>query len=257
SRSGSDFTPFYQHLAIPSLNVGFGGEDGGGSYHSNFDSYDHYARFGDPGFHYGIALAKVAGRLTLRLANAEILPFRFANFAGTVEEYVDEIDKLTERMRKETEEKNRNIREGIFLAAADPKEPFVAPNEEASVPHLELAALRNGAAKLRRSADAFDAARHLAADKPMTPEKAERVNAILRRLERTLSSDEGLPRRPWFRHLIYAPGFYTGYGVKTLPGVREAIEQREWREAEAEAKRIGAALERFAAALDEATAALK
>jgi N-acetylated-alpha-linked acidic dipeptidase len=255
--SGSDYTPFIQHLAIPSLNVGFGGEDGGGSYHSIFDSYDHYARFGDPGFQYGIALAKVAGRLTLRFAEAEILPFRFANFAETVDGYVGEIEQLASRMRSETEERNRNIREGIFEAAADPRTTSIAPAPEEPVPHLELAPLRNGAERLRRSAQAFDDVRHAATESALAPEKAARANAILRRLERTLSSEQGLPRRPWFRHLIYAPGFYTGYGVKTLPGVREAIEQRDWREAEAEAKRIGAALEAFAAELDAATAALR
>ncbi len=255
--SGSDYTPFIQHLAIPSLNIGFGGEDGGGSYHSIFDSFDHYRRFADPGFQYGIALAKVGGRLTMRLADADVLPFRFANFAETVEGYVDEVEKLASRMRDETVEKNRNIREGIYTAAADPTETFVAPKEEEPVPYLELAPLHNGVARLKKSAEAFDDARQGVVDKGVAPEKPAKVNDILMSLERTLTSDQGLPRRPWFRHLIYAPGFYTGYGVKTLPGVREAIEQRDWREAEAEAKRIGAALETFAAELDKATAALK
>lgn len=254
--SGSDFTPFIQHLAIPSLNIGFGGEDGGGSYHSIFDSYAHFSRFGDADLRYGVALAKVAGRLTLRFSEAELLPFRFTNFAGTVEEYVDEVEKLAERMRTETEEKNRSIREGIFEAAADPKQPFVAPKARESVPHLELAALHNGTARLRRSAEAYDAAMQRTIENGATAETSRKVNAVIQKLEKTLATDEGLPRRPWFRHQIYAPGFYTGYGVKTLPGVREAIEQRDWREAEAEAKDIGAALERFAGALDEATAGL-
>ncbi|MGH9458303.1 MAG: M20/M25/M40 family metallo-hydrolase [Thermoanaerobaculia bacterium] len=254
--SGSDYTPFIQHLGIASMHIGFGGEDGGGSYHSIFDSYDHYVRFGDPGMAYGIALAKVAGRLTLRFADAELVPFRYTNFAETVAEYVDEVSDLATTMRKETEERNRNIREEIFLAAADPRDPWVAPEPKDPVPHIELAAVRNAAAAVKKGAEAYDAAAAAALESGIDPETAAEVNAILQDAERVLTSREGLPRRPWFRHQIYAPGFYTGYGVKTLPGIREAIEQRNWAEAEAEAKDVAAALERFAGKLDEARAAL-
>ncbi|HVR42022.1 MAG TPA: M28 family metallopeptidase [Thermoanaerobaculia bacterium] len=255
--SGSDYTPFIQHLGIPSMHLGFGGENGGGSYHSIYDSFDHYRRFGDPGFHYGITLAQVAGRVTLRFAEADVLPFRFSNFTETAGGYVDEVHELADSMRKETEERNRNIREGVLEAVADPKEPWVAPTPKDPVPHLELAALANAAAAAKQSAERYDAAAARAVASGIAANRAARVNAIVSGAEAALTSDEGLPRRPWFRHQIYAPGFYTGYGVKTLPGVREAIEERKWAEAEREAKDIAAALQRFASTLDRASEVLE
>ncbi|HUP64424.1 MAG TPA: M28 family metallopeptidase [Thermoanaerobaculia bacterium] len=255
--SGSDYTPFLQHLGIASVHVGFGGENAGGSYHSIYDSYDHYSRFGDPGFHYGIALARVAGRLALRFAEADILPFRFTNFATTVEEYVGEVEKLTDTMRKETEERNWKIREGIFEAAADPTKPFIALVPKDPVPHLELAVLRNAAGRVKESAARYDAAAQKSlAEGTLTSSQRGRLNQLLAGAERMLTNEAGLPGRPWFKHQVYAPGFYTGYGVKTLPGVREAIEQREWSQAEEQAKVIAAVLDRFASHLDQATAAL-
>src|SRR6185369_5971188 len=89
--SGSDFTQFLQHAGIAALSIGYGGEGGGGSYHSIYDSFDHYTRFGDPHFDYGVTQAKTASRITLRLANADLLPFEFTTFAATVGRYADEV----------------------------------------------------------------------------------------------------------------------------------------------------------------------
>lgn len=222
--SGSDYTPFIQHLGIASLNVGFGGESGGGEYHSIYDSYDHYKRFKDPDFQYGGVLAKVMGRATMRLANAEILPFYFGNFVSTTEGYLKEIMNLTDKMRSETQRHNSLVDNGYYKAAADPTKPFVAPEKKSEVPYFDFSGLQNELATLKSTASKVDS--DLSAQN-----SSGNLNTNLFMSERKLTLDEGLPRRPWFKHHIYAPGFYTGYGVKTLPGVREAIEERNWEEA--------------------------
>ena len=250
--SGSDYTPFLQHLGIASLNIGFGGESGGGSYHSQYDSFDHYSRFGDPGFVYGVALAQVAGRATLRLANADVIPLRFSNFADRVEEYIGEVEELAARLRRVAELHNRLVATNAFRLAADPTEPFVAPDSVAPVPHIGTAPMRNALDRLERAAEAYDAAlaRSLAAGR--TPRNVGALNDLLARTERLMSREEGLPRRPWFRHMIYAPGYYTGYGVKTLPGVREGLEEEQWLEAETYVTHVADALNRVAEAVERA-----
>jgi N-acetylated-alpha-linked acidic dipeptidase len=254
--SGSDYTPFLQHLGIASLNVGFGGENRGGEYHSIYDSFDHYVRFGDPEFAYGVALARTTGRTVLRLANADVLPFEFTAFAETIGTYIDEIAALIDEMREETERRNHLILDGVYEAVADPRQTFVTPHVRPAVPHLNLSPLRNAHAALRESARRYDVA--LAALEParLPLEKKMMLDEILYGSERLLTSDAGLPRRPWFKHQIYAPGFYTGYGVKTLPGVREAAEQRVWQEAEEQIGLVAETLRRFTAEIDRATALL-
>ncbi|NNE68652.1 MAG: M28 family peptidase, partial [Pyrinomonadaceae bacterium] len=248
--SGSDYTPFLQHLGIASLNMGFGGESGGGSYHSAYDSFDHYTRFGDPDFAYGITLVKVAGRTTLRLAEAETLQFEFTNFADTVAGYVDEVEKLTKTMRENTKAENSMIRSGMLKAAQDPRKTYVVPDPKDEVPHLNFAPLKNAMEKLKMAAMKYDNTQSSvdsvagipAGFKPSTTTtswissgagistpansvtpKLQRhpssritgLNELLFKTERALTSENGLPGRNWFRHQIYAPGFYTGYGVKT------------------------------------------
>ena len=246
--SGSDYTPFLQHLGIASLNLGYGGEDGGGSYHSVYDSFDHYTRFGDPNFDYGIALAQTAGRMTLRLANSDVLPFEFTNFADTVGVYVKEITTLADTMREETKQMNQMISDGTLKAAQDPKEIFVMPKTKADVPFLNFSPLQNALAKLQESAKNYQ---KVLKNKPATSQKS--LDEILMKTERALTNQKGLPRRDWFKHQIYAPGFYTGYGVKTLPAVREAIEQRDWKEASEQIEIVSKTIENFAAEIDKAT----
>ncbi|MEZ4417032.1 MAG: transferrin receptor-like dimerization domain-containing protein [Gemmatimonadota bacterium] len=254
--SGSDYTPFLQHLGIQSLNVGFGGEGGGGSYHSQFDSFDHYSRFGDPGFHYGVALADVAGRIVLRFAEADVLPMRFAGLADNVRGYLGEVEKLADDQRAATERENKLIEEGAYKLAADPTETWIAPESKAEVPYFNFAPLQNAVRRLEEAATAYDRALpgFLAGNPNATT--VQRVNDVLQGLEQRMMDEGGLPRRPWFRHRIYAPGFYTGYGVKTLPGVREAIEEREFDQVPDQVQRTAAAIERAAAGIEEATRAL-
>ena len=226
--SGSDYTPFLQHLGIASLDIGFGGEDGGGSYHSIYDSFDNYVRFIDPNYEYGVALSKVCGHAVLRLADADTLPLDFTNFAETVNRYANEVMLLTETMRDETRSTNEIITNGMMQAIQDPTETFVLPKPKDDVPYINFAPLQNAVARLSESAKRF---RQASAGKTLPPDARRQLDLVLINTERRLTSDEGLPRRGWFRHEIYAPGFYTGYGVKTLPSIREAIEQRDWREA--------------------------
>ena len=237
--SGSDYTPFLQHAGIASLSIGYGGEGEYGVYHSGYDSFDHYTRFGDPNFDYGIAQAKTTGRMMLRLANAESLPFEATTLASTVAEYASQVNKLADSMRVDTEDRNRLIREKTLEVAADPTRPFVAPKIEEAVPHLEFAPLQNAVARLQKAAKEFDAA-------------ASHDDRVVMRLERALTREAGLPGRPWYKHHVYAPGFYTGYGVKTLPGIREAIEERKWHEANEQIVIAAKVIEGYAAQLDAA-----
>jgi N-acetylated-alpha-linked acidic dipeptidase len=255
--SGSDYTPFLQHLGVASLNIGFGGENGNGIYHSIYDSFAHYTRFNDPTFEYGVALARIGGRTVLRLAEADVAPFEFTAFADTLGRYVKDVSKLADDMREKTEEENRLARDNTLVLAADPRERFVAPRAKEAVPFVSFAPLQNALAKVQESARAFDRARAARAEQALPAETQKALDQVLIHAEQALTRPEGLPIRPWFRHQVYAPGFYTGYGVKTLPGVREALEQRDWKAAEEQAVIAARTLEGFAAQIDRATALLE
>jgi N-acetylated-alpha-linked acidic dipeptidase len=253
--SGSDFTPFLQHVGIASLNIGFGGEGRYGQYHSIYDSFDHYVRFMDPDFAYGPALAKVGGRSVLRLAQAELLPFEFTAVGTAVAAYVDEIEALAGKLRSETETHNQAVERGAYEAVAPPDETRVAPARRESVPFLNFAPLRNASERLQRAGRAYDQA--LKSAGAAAPASARReANAILLRAERAFTKPEGLAGRTWYRHFVYAPGFYTGYGVKTLPLAREAIEGRRWNDAEKGIVATAEVLQAFAAEVERAAAAL-
>jgi len=273
--SGSDYTPFLQHLGIASLNIGYGGEDGGGSYHSIFDSYSFYRRFGDPGFRYGVTLAQTVGRATLRLANADVLPFRFTSLAERVGEYLEQVQKLADDERAKTEKQSKLIDENAFELAADPTETYMPPPKKEPVPHLNFAPVANAVDRLKAAAKGYDAAlakrmggegggddalggaggvgADAAAGGGVDAATAAKLNALLLGMEQRLTADAGLPRRQWFRHQLYAPGFWTGYGVKTLPGIREGIEQREWDNVDKYVVEVSAALERLSDGLEQAT----
>lgn len=219
--SGSDYTPFLQHLGIASANLGFGGEGSDGSYHTLYDTYEHYMTWRDPGLTYGATLAKVAGRATLRLANATRLPFEFVGFADNIALYLDELQELANSMREATEKDNALIDDGIYAAALSPYKTLQSPAKKTVVPHFNFAPLKNALARLDGAAMNFNRS---ADDATATTE----INNLLYTSERVLTREHGLEGRSWYKHHIYAPGFYTGYGVKTIPGVREAIEQREF-----------------------------
>ena len=222
--SGSDYTPFLQHLGIASANIGFGGESAGGSYHTMYDTYEHYTKWIDPGLVYGEILAQVAGHATLRLANAPRLPFEFKGFTDNVSVYISEIETLADNMRTNTEETNQNITDGIYELILDPTKSFGPPAAQAQVPFFNFAPLKNALARLESAAENYETT--IASGVAATTEE----NYLLYQTERELIRQEGLNGRPWYKHHIYAPGFYTGYGVKTIPGVREAIEQRQFDE---------------------------
>ncbi|MEC9223036.1 MAG: transferrin receptor-like dimerization domain-containing protein [Pseudomonadota bacterium] len=232
--SGSDYTPFLQHLGIASANIGFGGESAGGSYHTMYDTYEHYSKWIDPGLVYGEVLAQVAGHATLRLANAPRLPFEFKGFTDNVSVYISEIETLADNMRTNTEETNQNITDGIYDLILDPTKSFGPPAVQTQVPFFNFAPLKNALARLESAAENYETT--IAGGIAATTEE----NYLLYQTERELIRQEGLNGRPWYKHHIYAPGFYTGYGVKTIPGVREAIEQRQFDEV---AEQIGIAAE--------------
>ena len=220
--SGSDYTPFLQHLGIASLNIGFGGEGNDGSYHTLYDTYEHYTTFRDPGMVYGVALAQVAGRATLRLANAPRLPFEFIGLADNLGLYLEQLEELANNMREQTLETNARIDSGVYDLALDPTRTLGAPLKKEEVPYFNFAPLNNALDELNRAAEVYAGVAGNGAA------ISAAGNKLLYTSERELTREDGLPGRPWFRHHIYAPGFYTGYGVKTLPGVREAIEERQY-----------------------------
>ena len=230
--SGSDYTAFLQHDGVASLNIGFGGEDHGGIYHSIYDDFYWFTHFSDTDFVYGRALAQTGGTAMMRLADAELLPFEFGDFADTVQTYLKELKTLSQKMQDDIRERNKEIEEGVFKATNDPKRPLVPPAVETVPPHLNFAPFENAVDALTRSAaeyrDALDQANANGGAALASASLAE-VNKMLIESERKLTTAEGLSNRPWFKHQLYAPGFYTGYGVKTVPAVREAIELKKWK----------------------------
>jgi len=247
--SGSDFSSFLQHLGVPTLDLAYGGENGGGDYHSIYDSYDDYHRFKDPDFKYGVTLAQTAGHAVLRMADAELLPFDFRNLHATIDRFTTELTDLTQNMRESTAIDNTLIKANDYTLAADPTKHLHSPAVKDTVPALNFTALKTALDSLKKNAD------KLAADwqkQSQTDINHDKLNRALYHAEQELLDTDGLPRRPWYKHTLYAPGFYTGYGVKTLPGIREAIEQRNWPEAQQQITVVAAAVMRLAGYLKAA-----
>lgn len=258
--SGSDFTPFMQHLGITTLNIEYGGEsDQAGVYHSDYDTFEHYVRFGDPQFVYGIAEAQTVGHTVLRMAEADVLPLQFSEFAETIAGYVEEVHQLADGKRKSAEELGKLLDQNAFTLAADPTRVVLPPAREPSVPYLNLAPLDNVATRLKAAAKAYDDlyTKFTAGTLKLTPSQTKELNSLLQGMEQTLTTAQGLPGRGWYKHLIYAPGMFTGYGVKTLPGVRESIEANKWDEANQFSTITAGVLSAYCDRLDRATAVLK
>jgi len=247
--SGSDYSPFFQHLGIASFNMGFGGESSGGEYHTMYDSYQHYKRFKDPNFQYGVTLAKVAGRTSLRLANAHILPFEFTHFTSVVKKYANEVINLAGSLREDANRHNMLINNGTYALASNPKNNLKVPEKKASVPYFNFAPLDNALIILTAQSDNFTKTVN---NRSLSYHSRRNLNTILRNMERALTREHGLPKRPWYKHHIYAPGFYTGYGVKTLPGVREAIEQSEFEQVQAQIDILASVINKFSSKIKEA-----
>ncbi|WP_090656821.1 M28 family metallopeptidase [Parafilimonas terrae] len=240
--SGSDYSPFLQHLGLPALDLGFGGEDPGGEYHSTYDSYDDYRRFKDPTFEYGVALAQVAGRAVLRMADAEVLPFDFTNLYSTANGYASELMSTTNDMRDATVVENELLNKNIYKLASDPTKTYIQPMPKDEVPYLDFSPLQNALVAFKKSTDSLS----VLLKKKDDAMADKNLNLALAHAEQQLLFADGLPRRSWYKHSLYAPGFYTGYGVKTLPGIREAIEQRNWKEAQQEINLTAQAIDRLA-----------
>jgi N-acetylated-alpha-linked acidic dipeptidase len=258
--SGSDFSPFLQHLGIASVNLGFSGEgDQAGVYHSQYDTFEHYVRFGDPDFHYGVALAQTAGHLALRVADAGVLPMQFSALADAIDGYVRELHQLADERREHAQRLSDLIQGHAFDLASDPTRPLAAPAAEGEVPFLDFSPLDNAVARLKRSARAYDEAfaAQGARGLELDVAKKSQLDAQLASLEQALTSEQGLPGRPWYQHLVYAPGVYTGYGAKTLPGVREAIEERQWDICAQYIRITAQAIDRYSNQLDAAAVLLR
>jgi len=256
---GSDWTPFLQHLGIPSLDIGFDGEAPSGIYHSLYDNFDSYDRFGDPGYEYGKALAEAGGRLTLRLANARILPFEYTGMAFAVDGYLRELAGLVGQARAEAERVNTALDMDLYRLADDPAGRLSPPRRTGEVPDLEFAPLAAAVERLTGSAKRFALARLLFEQQGGTlgEDDTRRLNATLAHAEQALAPQHGLPGRPWYRHQVYAPGYDTGYAVKTLPAVREAIEAGRWQLASTEIRRLAQAVDAYSAQIDSATRILE
>ena len=255
--SGSDYSAFLQHAGVPTLNLSFAGlDDSEGIYHSIYDDYYHFTKFLDTDFVYGRALAQTVGSLVIRLADASVLPFEFTSLADTVQTYVSDLEAQLKNRQTEVKELNQQIEEGVFTAIADPRRQTTAPVVESVPPSINFAPLDNAASALSQAADRYKKSLEAARSR-LTPDQIRAINKGVIQSERHLTDTGGLPRRPWYRHMLYAPGFYTGYGVKTMPGVREALEQKNYAEAEREIVRVAEALTREAQLIDGLTQALE
>jgi N-acetylated-alpha-linked acidic dipeptidase len=249
--SGSDFSGFVDHIGIATVNLGFEGEDPSGNYHSIYDDFYWYSHFSDYDFVYGRALAQTAGLTVLRMADADIMPYDFEGLSRTVGQYIDEVKALLESRRKEAEDIKRNLADGVYEAANDPRNPTVAPPPREIPPYLNFAPLDNAAAVLKQVAAQYSTALAAARGKSLAPDRLQTINQQLALAERKLTSEQGLPRRPWMKHLLYAPGWYTGYSAKTMPGVREAIEEGRYAEAEEQVALVARALQDEAAWIEQ------
>ena len=262
--TGSDYTAFLDFTGVAAVNLGFGGESEGGIYHSIYDDFYWFTHFGDPSFVYGRALAQTSGTAVMRLADAELLPFNFSDLSTTVKDYVTEIEKLAETQTNSIRERNREIAAGVFLAASDPTVTSVPPQAEPVPPHLDFAPLDSAVGALGRGADRYQHAFTRAEEnnaallaRAQGGQGLSQVNQELLHAERALIDPNGLPGRPWYKHQLYAPGLYTGYSVKTIPAVREAIEQKQWDVAARAILSVAQILQNEAAAIDRAAGDLE
>jgi N-acetylated-alpha-linked acidic dipeptidase len=181
------------------------------------------------------------------MADADVMPYEFEGLSQTVAQYIGEVKALLDSRRKEAEEIRQNLNDGVYRAANDPRNPTVAPPSEEIPPYLNFAPLDNAATALSQAAAHYSKALASSQGKPLPQEQLNTLNQNLALAERKLISAQGLPRRPWMQHVLYAPGWYTGYSAKTLPGVREAIEEGRYPEAEEQITQAARALQ------DEAT----
>ncbi|MBV9991107.1 MAG: M20/M25/M40 family metallo-hydrolase [Alphaproteobacteria bacterium] len=254
--SGSDYSAFIEHLGVPALNVAYGDEgENGGIYHSRYDTWEHYSRFEDPGFVYEAVLAKTVGRMVLRASGSD-LPIQQAwNFAATMCTYVSELKKLADNKREAAQTQGKMLTDRVFEISADPTKSHGDPTALKPVPAIDFKALDAATDRLKASAKAYDDA-FAANAASLSADRKARLRELMRSIDQTLTPEVGLPVRPWFKNLIYAPGRFTGYGAKTMPGVREAIEEERFDDANRYAGLTAGALNAYSDRLDQAAAVL-
>jgi N-acetylated-alpha-linked acidic dipeptidase len=215
--SGSDYSAFYDHAGIPSMDVGFNGDYG--VYHSVYDDFYWMKHFGDPQFAYHAALARIIGTIALRLDEADILPFDFPAYAS-------EIERMTsDRFHRAVRDEDRQSLQPALDAAA----------------------------KLSASASRASEALRAISGSPLDPAKASQLNHAIAEVEQALLAPDGLVGRPWYKHVLYAPGSYTGYASMPEPGVTEALDRNDSATLRREADSLAAALTQVAARLDQIT----
>jgi N-acetylated-alpha-linked acidic dipeptidase len=252
---GSDYASFLDHAGISTVNIGYGGEDDADSYHSVYDDFYWYTHFMDTDFWYGRALAQTGGTIVMRLADAELIPYEYTALAETIGKYVTELEKLLKDKQDEISERNLELKEGVFTAVADPHKTSVPPPRETVPPYMNFAPLKNGVESMKRSADRYQAAvaKAQADGAPaLSPQALDSLNTDLLKIQRTFLTERGLPERPWFKHQVYAPGAYTGYGAKPLAAVREYMDAKKWTEADAQVPMVAKVLEDVAGAIGKA-----
>ena len=255
--SGTDYTTFVDHLGIASLNLAYDGEDNGGIYHSIYDDFYWFTHFSDSQFVYGRALSQTIGTAVMRLADADVLPYEFTDLADTVQKYMKDLKKLLKDKQDEIRERNRELDEGLFSVTQDPRRPTVAPPREDVPPFLNFAPMENAADGLTRSAERYQKAMADVGGNLPDTTALHALNEQLIQSERRLTDEAGLPRRSWYKHLLYAPGVYTGYSPKTVPGVREAIEQKRYTEADEQILRVAKVLDAEAMLVNQAAEELE
>lgn len=258
--SGSDYGAFVDHLGITAMDVRFGGEDDdGGIYHSRYDSFAHFVRFGDPGFKYVAAEAKVVGRIIMRTGDAKVLPYRLGDFSTTLDRYLGQLHQLVDTTEKTTSRQHNLLDSGAYKLAADPMSTVVPPERLSDVPKIDLGPLDEAAKHLEKSVQAYDAAyaKRAASDFDMPAAQLTKVNTLLGSMAQALTDPRGLPGREWYKNMLYAPGTLTGYSVKTVPGVREAIEARQWAVANQYVGITAGVIDHYRTQLEQLTALLE
>jgi N-acetylated-alpha-linked acidic dipeptidase len=240
--SGTDYTVFQHHLGVASLNLGYFGEDREGIYHSIYDDFYWYTHFSDTDFVYGKALSQTIGLAVMRLADADVLPYRFSNLSDAVNDYLKEVQELLKQKQDQVKEQNRELQDGVYKAINDPRRPEVAPKTETVPPYINFAPLQNAADSLAKAGEHYNKALAAALKAQPDPARMAAVNARLLSAERLLLNEGGLPTRPYYKHMLYAPGLYTGYGPKTMSGIRESIELKDYSLAEQEVPKVAKAV---------------
>ncbi len=257
---GSDFTAFQDFAGISTLDLSFGEEEDGDQYHSIYDDFYWYSHFMDTDFAYGRALSQTAGSAVMRLADADLIPVDYAPQAAAIAKYEAELEKLLKDKQDEFTERNQQLQEGVFVATNDPRRPTLPPPAEIVPPYMNFAAMKNAIDSLKKSAERFTQVldKYRGMGSPVLPEKSLGIiNADLLRVSRLFLNQKGLPERPWFKNQIYAPGAYTGYGAKPIAAVREYMDEKKWREAEAQIPQVSRVIEAVAAGIDKAAADLE